>query len=370
MQCVQLLNTKSELAVAAAAANADGVDREKTSRGGGDGGGGGGGGGGSGGGGSGGGIGASGEELQRLGAEELPLPITAIVYDEAENVLVSGYQHLQAWPSRLHAAENVQVQQESHSAAVCAALYNPTFHVVISADTESNIIVWNIETGQLSGRFTEAHARPSPSPSPSPNPNPPIPTLTLTLTRFTEAHGTEAITTLAFDRSNRRLISGAHDGSLKLWNFSTGELRALQALYTRPTHAIHTPYTRPTRALHTPSHALTRPHTPPHARIRPTNALTRPCTPPHALTRPCAPLHALTIPHLHALARPDSPLPRPPRRLPQAVPQPRYLPPDPMPRYLPPQASASSSASTRRPRSLPPPATSATAPRRARCWQP
>ena len=30
-------------------------------------------------------------------AEELPLPITAIAYDEAENVLVSGYQHLQAW---------------------------------------------------------------------------------------------------------------------------------------------------------------------------------------------------------------------------------------------------------------------------------
>ena len=29
--------------------------------------------------------------------EELPMPITAIVYDEAEHVLVSGYQHLQAW---------------------------------------------------------------------------------------------------------------------------------------------------------------------------------------------------------------------------------------------------------------------------------
>ena len=86
MQCVQLLNTRSELAAAKAAENVDGDDREKPSRGRGDGGGGSGGGGGGGGGG-----GTGGEEglLEPADPEELPMPITAIAYDEAENVLVS-----------------------------------------------------------------------------------------------------------------------------------------------------------------------------------------------------------------------------------------------------------------------------------------
>ena len=125
-------------------------------------------------------------------AEELPLPITAIAYDEAENVLVSGYQHLQSWRSRLHQADAQAAQADSHPAPVSAALFNSSFGVVVSADAHSSICVWSIETGQLSGRFSEAH-------------------------------GAEAITSLAFDGAQRRLVSGAHDGSLKLWNFSSGE---------------------------------------------------------------------------------------------------------------------------------------------------
>ena len=87
MQCVQLLNTRSELAAAKAAENVDGDDREKPSRVRGDGGSGSGGSGGGGGGGG----GTGGEEgmLEPADPEELPMPITAIAYDEAENVLVS-----------------------------------------------------------------------------------------------------------------------------------------------------------------------------------------------------------------------------------------------------------------------------------------
>ena len=153
MQCVQLLNTKSELAAAKAAENVDGGEREKPSRGRGDGDG-----------------DAGGEEgaLVPADPEALPMPITAIAYDGAENVLVSGYQHLQAWRSRLH-EESAKVQQESHPAPVTAALYNAEAHVVISADTESNIYVWNPETGQLSGKFKEAHPNLSPTPTPNPD---------------------------------------------------------------------------------------------------------------------------------------------------------------------------------------------------------
>ena len=39
--------------------------------------------------------------------------------------------------------------------------------MIISADTASNIYVWNPETGQLSGELKEAHPNPSPGPAPT-----------------------------------------------------------------------------------------------------------------------------------------------------------------------------------------------------------
>ena len=62
----------------------------------------------------------------------------------------------------------------------------------MSADHSSTIICWSLETGQLSAQLVHAH-------------------------------GDALITALAVDASKRRLISGAHDGTLKMWNVSSGE---------------------------------------------------------------------------------------------------------------------------------------------------
>lgn len=40
--------------------------------------------------------------------------------------------------------------------------------------------------------------------------------------RFTDTHGGEAITALAFDYHHRRLFTGSEGGSVKAWNFSSG----------------------------------------------------------------------------------------------------------------------------------------------------
>lgn len=40
--------------------------------------------------------------------------------------------------------------------------------------------------------------------------------------RFTRAHGDHRITAMALDSNKRRLITGADNGQLKMWNFSSG----------------------------------------------------------------------------------------------------------------------------------------------------
>ena len=41
--------------------------------------------------------------------------------------------------------------------------------------------------------------------------------------RLPEAHGASDITALALVSTLPRVLSGAHDGTVKMWNFSSGE---------------------------------------------------------------------------------------------------------------------------------------------------
>ena len=40
--------------------------------------------------------------------------------------------------------------------------------------------------------------------------------------QFSNCHGNAEITAMAFDPTGRRLITGARDGSIKIWNFNNG----------------------------------------------------------------------------------------------------------------------------------------------------
>ncbi|CAN0563634.1 unnamed protein product, partial [Ectocarpus sp. 12 AP-2014] len=44
------------------------------------------------------------------------------------------------------------------------------------------------------------------------------------INRFGKAHGTSKISCMAFDASERRLLTGANDGTVKLWNFNNGKV--------------------------------------------------------------------------------------------------------------------------------------------------
>ena len=82
-------------------------------------------------------------------------------------------------------------QRRSHRVPICKALYNHAFRQVVSGDDESSVCVWDVTCGALNFMFHNAHDR-------------------------------SKITFMCFDHGERRLFTGAHDGSLKLWNFSNG----------------------------------------------------------------------------------------------------------------------------------------------------
>ncbi|CAF3133584.1 unnamed protein product [Rotaria sp. Silwood2] len=103
-------------------------------------------------------------------------------------------------------------ERTSHIYPITKILYNPLFDVIISCDEGSTINIWNIITGEKIMHILNAH-----------------------VTQFDEynEHAVE-ITTMCLDEAKRRLITGAHDGSLALWNFNNGH-----NLYRVNSNGIH-----------------------------------------------------------------------------------------------------------------------------------
>ena len=129
---------------------------------------------------------------------------------------------MQAWPLR----SVINKTSGAHAASVSCCLYSPNFAEAITADhgqcdagssclpsphasgfkryfsfadvalpdvslAAGTVCIWVVATGRL--RF-----------------------------RFTNAHGKHRITAMTLDANNRRLITGADNGELKMWNFSSG----------------------------------------------------------------------------------------------------------------------------------------------------
>jgi WD40 repeat protein len=92
---------------------------------------------------------------------------------------------------------NRHQQRTSHRHAVTRVLFNFLFDLIISADEGSSIHVWNMKTTEKVMHILNAHP--------------------------TELNKQASeISAMSFDETQRRLITGAHDGSLALWNFNNG----------------------------------------------------------------------------------------------------------------------------------------------------
>ncbi|XP_062601746.1 WD repeat-containing protein on Y chromosome-like isoform X1 [Saccostrea cucullata] len=79
----------------------------------------------------------------------------------------------------------------THDSQLCGAIYNKTFKQIVTGCDSSNVAVWELESGNKA-------------------------------IVFSNAHGDEEITCMAFDESYRRLLTGARNGTIKVWNFQNG----------------------------------------------------------------------------------------------------------------------------------------------------
>lgn len=111
----------------------------------------------------------------------------SIAFDDEKACMVVGDFGVVKWP----VAVNPVVQGTSHDTPISDVVYNEPFNLVISCDESSTVRVWDAITGKA-------------------------------VYFFTEAHGRSKITSLALDDLGRRLVTGAQDGSVKVWNYSTG----------------------------------------------------------------------------------------------------------------------------------------------------
>ncbi|XP_071795581.1 WD repeat-containing protein 64-like isoform X1 [Asterias amurensis] len=118
--------------------------------------------------------------------------IHCMVYDERHERLITGSSVLDLWPLTRTVQDTMQVPH-THDRPIAQVLFNLELNQVVTVCTESIIKVWELESGKQVYHVTESHG-----------PN-------------------VEITAIAIDKTGYRLASGALDGSLKVWDFGSGQ---------------------------------------------------------------------------------------------------------------------------------------------------
>ena len=119
--------------------------------------------------------------------------ITTVFYNKKMQTLLLGSNTVAVLERKApeEAIATTEDDQTSHPKPLCGALYNDLFNQVVSACHGSVVNVWNVDTGEK-------------------------------IIMFTNAHDGHEITSMSFDPTKRRLITGSRNGSVKIWNFNNG----------------------------------------------------------------------------------------------------------------------------------------------------
>ncbi|ESP02905.1 hypothetical protein LOTGIDRAFT_230398 [Lottia gigantea] len=118
--------------------------------------------------------------------------IYSMIFDNKHEKLVTGSSVIDAWPLTRSVQDTMQVPH-THDRPVTQILYNKELNQIVSVCTESVIKVWEIESGKLVHTITDSHGT-----------------------------GIE-LTSMTLDKTGYRLVTGGYDGSIKVWDFGSGQ---------------------------------------------------------------------------------------------------------------------------------------------------
>ncbi|KAF5831982.1 WD40-repeat-containing domain protein [Dunaliella salina] len=111
--------------------------------------------------------------------------LMCMCYDFKRKRLLTGNQKPKLWQQSVSSVNNAA------GPPVVRIIYNPNFNEAVTGDQGGAISVWHVPTGKLRYRFTNTHKG-------------------------------KQLTAINFDSAKRRLLTGAEDGEVKVWNFSSG----------------------------------------------------------------------------------------------------------------------------------------------------
>ncbi|XP_052272714.1 WD repeat-containing protein 64-like isoform X3 [Dreissena polymorpha] len=118
--------------------------------------------------------------------------IYSMLFDNKSERLLTGSSVIDSWPLTRAVQDTMQVPQ-THDRPLSQLVYNRDLGQVVTVCTESVLKVWEMESGKLVYTIVEAHKN------------------------------SVEITALTLDSSGYRLASGAFDGSIKIWDFGSGQ---------------------------------------------------------------------------------------------------------------------------------------------------
>ncbi|XP_013775753.1 WD repeat-containing protein on Y chromosome-like [Limulus polyphemus] len=136
-----------------------------------------------------------GDALKSLGRST----ISSAFFNQFQQILLLGTSKLGYFGNIPPEGEISEGAKTSHPKCLCGALYNSLFNYVISTCHGSVITVWDLNTGDKIIQFNKCHK----------------------ITKIGVYYPVE-ITAMTLDPTERRLITGGRDGTVKIWNFNNG----------------------------------------------------------------------------------------------------------------------------------------------------
>uniref|UniRef100_A0A8C3T7L1 WD repeat domain 64 n=1 Tax=Chelydra serpentina TaxID=8475 RepID=A0A8C3T7L1_CHESE len=125
------------------------------------------------------------------------MQIYAMIFDNNHGTLITGSSVIDIYPLTRMIQDTKQVPQ-THERNINVLAYNRAFHQVLTICAESIVKVWELESGHQIYQIEDAHG-----------PN-------------------IEVTCAAIDKNGFHLATGAYDGTLKIWDFGSGqEIKAL-----------------------------------------------------------------------------------------------------------------------------------------------